>query len=331
MATKSLNLLKVMAFNQRQIEPDYLATYIHFLLEPSEHGLGCRFLHSFLQQIQRTLKGESFFGEILAELKTHVETKTNKLPDQISIASKLDFDGLPLDLLISDDKFSVLVEIQSDNSRNSRLQDIYKHFIRHHALKVGHRILCVAIGRDNNLPTNFKDNVRQVDRVTFIRFDEQDDEKPSIQTGIINIFHSYGYNFKDDTKQVKDPGYPPGVLLLEDFSQFIKSNMQGYGFQLNPDSVQGVTYINSSQLLKNSDGFVYIPNGLSGLLRMRREHIETFQFGFVTHQRTARGWLSVKRVKSYLKWFLSESGNDTKAIISRRTKKRYKRGKCSKY
>ncbi|MEE2923390.1 MAG: hypothetical protein VX619_01305 [bacterium] len=331
MASKSLNILKIMAFNQRQIEPDYLATYIHFLLEPSEHGLGCRFLHSFLQQIQRTLKGESFFGEILAELKTHVETKTNKLPDQISIFSKLDFDGLPLDLLISGDKFSVLIEIQTDKSRNSRLQDIYRHFIRHHALKVGHRIVCVAVGRDNYLPANFKDNLRQVDRVTFIRFDDQDDAKPSIQAGIINIFHKYGYNFKDDIKHVKDPDYPPGVVLLEDFSQFIKSNMQGYGFQLNPDTVEGITYINSSQLLKKSDGFVYIPNGLSGLLRMRPEHIETFQFGFITHQHTARGWLSVKRVKFYLKWFLSESGNDSKAIISRRTKKRYRRGKCSKY
>ena len=60
MASKSLNILKIMAFNQKANRTLLPTTYIHFLLEPSEHGLGCRFLHSFLQQIQRTLKGESF-------------------------------------------------------------------------------------------------------------------------------------------------------------------------------------------------------------------------------------------------------------------------------
>ncbi len=330
MTTKSLNLLKIMAFNQQHIEPDYLATYLHFLLNPSEHDLGCRYLYSFLKQIQRTLRGESFFVEILTKLKIQVESQSQRLPDQFSIDSKLDFDGIPLDLLITDSNFSVLVEIQSTDYQNSRLEDSYKHFIRHHPLKAGHRILCLAIGRHNYLPNKFNESLRHVDRLSFLGFDGQEDTEPSIQASIINVLSTYGYDINNNTDS-HNSDYPPGILLLKDFSQFISNNMKGYGFPLNPDHIQGITYINNSQLFKKSDGYVYIPNGISGLLRMRPEHIETFKFGFIQTQQRSSGWLSVKKVNSYLKWFLSEYGSDTKAIISRRTKKRYKRGKCSKY
>lgn len=330
-ASMTLNLLKIMSFNQRHIEPSQLAVYLHFLLVPGEHELGCRFLSSFLQQIQRTLKGESFFGDILAELKILIDTKSSKLPDHISIASKLDFDGIPLDLLITDNRFSILIEIQANGSEGSRLHENYQYFIRHFPIKAGHRILCVVIGRENHPSDNFMKDLRQVDRLTFMGFDEQADSTPSLKTSLINIFHRYGYDFNDNIVDTKNSDYPPGLKLLQDLSQFISSNMQGYGYHLNPNDIPGITYINSSQLMKKSEGYVYITNGLSGLLRMRHEQIETFQFGFVVNQQNTSGWLSVKRVNSYLKWFLSSSGSDSKAIISRRTKKRYRRGKCSKY
>ena len=327
----NLNLLKIMAFNQRYIEPAYLANYLHFLLVPSEHQLGLRFLYSFLQQIQRVLKGESFFGETLSELKIQLESKTLKLPDNISIASQLDFDGIPLDLLITSNRFSILIEVQSNNSKNSRLQDSYNHFIRHFPLKAGHRILCLAIGREYCLSHDFTNSVRQVDRVAFMEFDGKVDSSPSLNTSITNIFHTYGYNFNSDQANSKDAVFPPGLSLLEDLSQFISSDMQGYGFHVNPDDIPGIIYINSTQLMKKSEGYVYIPNGLSGLLRMRQEHIDTFQFGFIINRQSTSGWLSVKRVNAYLKWFMQTSNSDTKAIISRRTKKSYRRGKCRKY
>ena len=327
----TLNLLKIMAFNQRHIEPDDLALYLHFLLVPGEHQLGCRFLYSLLQQVQRTLKGESFFGETLMELKTQYETEAAKLPDHLSISSRLDFDGIPLDLLITDNRLSVLIEIQSTDSRNSRLKDSYKHFIRHFPLKAGHRILCLVIGTENHPTNDFTNDLRQVDKFTFIGFDGQSDSTPSLKASITNIFHRYAYDSNSNRADIGNSDYPNGLKLLKDLSQFISSNMHGYGVHLNPNDIPGISYINSSQLMKKSKGFVYIPNGLSGLLRMRHEHIETFQFGFILDQQNTNGWISLKKVKSYLKWFLSASASDTKAIISRRTKKRYKRGKCSKY
>ena len=327
----TLNLLKIMAFNQRHIEPDDLALYLHFLFVPGEHQLGCRFLYSFLQQVQRTLKGESFLGETLMELKTQYEIEAAKLPDHISIASRLEFDGIPLDLLITDNRLSVLIEIQSTDSRNSRLKDSYKHFIRHFPLKAGHRILCLVIGAENHPSYDFTDDLRQVDRFTFIEFDGQSDSTPSLRSSIINIFQRYGYGSNSNRVDINTSDYPFGLKLLEDLSQFISSNMHGYGVHLNPNDIPGITYVSSSQLMKKSEGYVYIPNGLSGLLRMRHEHIETFQFGFILNQQNTNGWLSVKRVNSYLKWFLSASASDTRAMISRRTKKRYRRGKCSKY
>lgn len=320
-----------MAFNQRDIEPDILATYLHFLMVPGEHELGCLYLYSFLQQVQRTLQTESFLARTLQNISGHIDSKFAGLPDNLSIASKLDLEGVPLELLISNDRHSLLIEIQSANSQSSRLQEAYKNYIRHHPLKAGHRILCLVIGPENYETNNWSIPLRQIDRFSSIRFDGMKDAEPCIKSSIINIFQKYGYLIDDDKNQNSNSKYPAGFLLLEDLYHFISSDLKGYGVEIDPHSIQGVIYLNSSQLEKKSDGYVYIPNGLSGLLRMPSEHIETYKFAFTSNKLSAPGWLSVKRVNSYLKWFLSQSGSDTKAIISRRTRKRYQRGKCTKF
>ncbi len=331
MANTSLNALKIIAFNQRNIEPNILATYLHFLMVPGEHELGCIYLHSFLQQVQRTLQGESFFARTLQNLSGHIDSKFTGLPDNLSIASRLDLEGVPLDLLITNDRHSLLIEIQSANSQSSRLQEAYKNFIRHHPLKAGHRILCLIIGPENYTSNNWKMPLRQMDRFSSLRFDGIEDTEPCIQSSILNIFQKHGYSIDDDKNENSHSKYPAGFLLLEDLYHFISSDLKGYGIELDPDNIEGVIYLNSSQLEKKADGYVYIPNGLSGLLRMRSEHIETYKFAFTSNKLSAPGWLSVKRVNSYLKWFLAQSGSDTKAIISRRTRKRYQRGKCTKF
>ena len=331
MANTSLNSLKVMAFNRRDIEPDILATYLHFLLEPGEHQLGCLYLYSFLQQIQRTLRGEPFLTETLRKIREHLDSSSRGLPDKISIASKLDVEGVPLDLLITNDQYTLLIEIHSGNSQSSRLLEAYKNFIRLHPLKAGHRILCVIIGRENLITNNWKKALRQVDKLSFIRFHETQDSLPSIQTSILNVFQKYAYNTNDNINQGSGLKYPLGFSVLKDLSEFISNDLQGYGSQLLPEDLQGITYVNCFELGKQSGGYVYIQNGLSGLLRMRPEYIEMNKFAFSRDHLNAPGWLSVKRVNSYLKWFLSQSLNDTRAIISRRTKKRYQRGKCRKF
>lgn len=298
-----MNLLRVLAFNGQNISSEILASYLHFLLEPNEHNLDYQFLHSFLTVIDQKLNHHEDLLKVLNVLDN--DAQNHNTLTNVDTLSGIKLEGTTIDLIIKCPKITILCDIQTSKSRPDKLIDGYLKFIQNNPFNSDDNLVCCTINDQESIDRDFWNQImRSQDRHICIPYQHPDPAIPSLNKIIFHLFRVHGLTpGKTIREEVLDAF--PGFKLLNDLWDFIDNNFQGYGFMDDVSKVKGVSLLNSIQLESKREGFVYFHNGISGLMRLYKEQILTYQFPYIVNRPNSHGWIEINKVQSYLKWFMS--------------------------
>lgn len=300
-----MNLLRVLAFNGQNISSDAFASYLHFLLEPNEHNLEYQFLHNFLELINQKLNNDAQIQETLHELDSYAKTRGINTIHNVDTLSRVTLENVTIDLIIKCPKVTILVDIKTSKTKSSEFIEGYLNFIDNNPFDSNNRLICCTIDSQESInKESWNEVLRSMDCHIYIPFQHPDPAIPSLNKAIFNLFRIHGLiPGKSLSKEITD-SYP-GFKLLNDLWDFIDNNFQGYGFVDDVSKIRGVLLLNSVELESKIHGFIHFRNGISGLMRLHKEQILTYQFPYIANRPNSHGWIEVSRVQSYLKWFLS--------------------------
>lgn len=302
-----MNLYKVLAFNGVPISTEIIATSLHFLWEPGEHKLGYGFLLSTLEGLNQILPNPDLLTNAITELKNHINSENGAQDSSaFEILSRLKIEEIPIDLVIKFHEVIIIIEICTRKSDNDKLESGYLKFIDNNPFNSNQKIICCKIGVDQNTDYNsWSDILRTDDQIVFLPLKHPDSSINTLNAFIFNFFRTFdcipGVSFRHTARQ-----RPLGLMLLNNLWEFFEDDLQGYGHGEDISKMKGISFINSIELENKNHGYVYFRNGFSGLLRLHPDQIHVYQFAYISIRPNSHGWVEIKRVQAYLKWFLNK-------------------------
>ncbi|MCJ8345109.1 hypothetical protein MJH12_06185 [bacterium] len=125
------------------------------------------------------------------------------------------------------------------------------------------------------------------------------------EKSVYNAIHMISDYFVEDLD-------PETQSILSIFDEYLSSHMIGYqedqySFLYGSEMIP-IRQLRIKEIMHLSNGWVKIPNGLSGLLRMRPEHLEVYNFSYTANcMQRKRFWIEIDVLKEFVHWYLNES------------------------
>ncbi|PCJ17331.1 MAG: hypothetical protein COB02_13985 [Candidatus Cloacimonadota bacterium] len=300
-----MNLLKLLSTTQKGFPGDYLLALYSWLLNPKmDHGLNCVPLASFIRQIQ------SEHTELLELVQDLEDFPYRFLPNiNIQMHKIINPDSpnpvmVDLNIQVGSWNFIILNTIDlGQNYDRTWLKGVYQagksHFKEH---KIG-LILLTQVGL-LHYKHPAKSSYNELNMISHHDFKAIMGWEPS-EKSIYNSIQTIADYFVNEL-----PVSTQSVLFM--FDEYLAHHMIGYqedkySFLYGSEKIP-VRQLRIKEILHLSNGWVKIPNGLSGMLRMRPEHLEVYNFSYTVNcMQRKRFWIEIDVLKEFVQWYLDES------------------------
>jgi hypothetical protein len=300
-----MNILKLFSTTQKGLPGDYLLALYAWLLNPKmDHGLNIVALNSFLKQLR-------YEHTELPELAQDIEDFPKKFLHTIEIQmqkvlSPNSTNSIIADLVISIDTWSFVVLNTIDLGQSydrSWLTSIYQAAKQHFkGQKLGMIILTQSgkLGQKHPAFISYSE-IQMTDHHDFKCVMGWEPAEKSVYNAIQAIRDYFVEDLIESTEQI-----------LQTFDEYLSQRMSGYqgeeySFLYGNETIP-IRQLRIKEIMNIPNGWVKIPNGLSGMLRMRPEHLEVYNFSYTTTcMQRKRFWIEIDVLKEFVQWFLYQS------------------------
>lgn len=300
-----MNILKLFSTTQKGLPGDYLLALYAWLLNPKmDHGLNIVALNSFLKQLRLEHTD-------LVELAQDLEDFPYKFLPTIDIQmqkvlSPNSTNSIIADLVISIDSWNFIVLNTIDLGQSydrSWLTSVYQAAKQHFDNQKVGLILLTQSGKLRQKHPAFT-SYNEVQMTCHHDFKCVMGWEPS-EKSIYNALQTIRDYFVEDLLESTE-------LILQSFDEYLSQRMSGYQDEtysfLYGNETISIRQLRIKEIMNINNGWVKIPNGLSGMLRMRPEHLEVYNFSYtVVCMQRKRFWIEIDVLKEFVQWFLYES------------------------